>query len=545
MTNMASYSLKTSQHRKGEDAMLFTQLYQKSILGVIEGLDRIRFRGTDRMLSNVSGFSIALHKMGVLHKDFKQWADRTTKALRAHCEEQARKLGIEIRYLPSSNVDKEALAREIAQEIAEKKVVTKDGSICMFSVVESCIAPTVCPNKATKQLDVVMRSRKCVFIYYYFDHPLVGFGNVRLQTWAPYTVHICLNGRHWLEKQLIAHNIDYLKADNCFPWISDVEKAQALMDEQLKTDWPALLNGLVTKMCPSLFSLCDPYTLKYYWSADETEFATDVMFRSKQELDALFPTLLQHAMRIADCQAVLRFFGKAGETTRRGKVPAQIQSDCRKRYEGIRIKHWVKKNSLKMYNKADTILRGETTTNDTRDFKAFRPANDDETKPAKWQKMRKGVSDLHRRCEVSAKSNERYLDAMCMAQVEKTLHETARDACNRTKRNGRPIRAMNPWNEQDFKLLTFLAKGEWALNGFRNKNLCAWFTPQYDKLPPEERKKLSAKSSRLLAMLRAHGLIRKVSKEHRYLLTEKGQMFATALLISSNIPVKQLTEMAA
>lgn len=521
--------------------MLFTQLYQKCIVGVIEGLDRIRFRGTDRMLSNVSGFSIVLHRMGVLRKDFKQWADKTTKALRAHCEEQALNLGIEIRYLPRSNVDKEALAREIARE----KGVAQDGSICMFSVVETCIAPTVCPNRETKHLEVVMRSRKCIFLYYYFDHPLVGFGNVRLQTWAPYTVHICLNGRHWLEKQLIAHDIAYVKADNCFPWISDVEQAQLLMNEQLKTDWPTLLNGLVVRMCPPIARLCAPFALTYYWSADETEFATDVMFRSKQELDALFPTLLQHAMRISDCRAVLRFFGKGGETTTRGNVPKQIQSDCRKRYEGIRVKHWVNENSVKMYNKAGTILRGETTINNPRNFKAFRPANDDTTKPATWQKMRKGTSDLHRRCEVSRQSNGRYLDTLSAAHVEKTLHETAQNVCNRTTQNNRPIRGLNPWNKQDFNLLTFLAKGEWALNGFRNKNLCEWLIPECGKLSAIKRKKLSAKASRLIAILRAHSLIRKVPKENRYLLTQKGQTFANALIISSTIAVKRLAEMAA
>ena len=32
--------------------MLFTELYHRQVYGVIEGLDRIRFRGTERMLSN-------------------------------------------------------------------------------------------------------------------------------------------------------------------------------------------------------------------------------------------------------------------------------------------------------------------------------------------------------------------------------------------------------------------------------------------------------------------------------------------------------------
>lgn len=521
--------------------MNFTRVYQERIAGVLEGLDRIRFRGTDRMLSNTNGFAIALHQMGVLLKDFGRWAASSTKQLRDSCAEQAQRLGIATHYLRSSGEDKEALARQIARDNG----VAQDGSICMFSVVEPCMAPAVCGDRQTKRLGVEMRPRKCVFLYHYFEHPEVGFGHVRLQTWAPYTVHVCLNGRHWLEKSLMAHGIDYMKSGNCFPWVSDVERAQALLDQQLRTPWPALLNGLVGNTCPALFHLCPPHEWKYYWSADETEFATDVMFGSSKDLDALFPHLLGYAMRISDGQNILRYFGKRGETSTRGPVPAQLQSDCRKRREGFRIKHWMSGDSIKMYNKQGNVLRVETTINHTRHFKAFRAANDEPSKPATWQKMRKGVNDLHRRCEISKNANERYLDALSALEVEKTLHEVAKDVCNRTTRNGRPIRAINPWNANDFKLLTFLAKGEWALNGFRNTHLCQWLEPGCQTLSPGERRKLSAKATRFIGMLRAHALVRKISKEHRYVLTEKGQAFANALLAASTASIKQLTELAA
>jgi len=37
--------------------------------------------------------------------------------------------------------------------------------------------------------------------------------------------------------------------------------------------------------------------------------------------------------------------------------------------------------------------------------------------------MRKGVSDLHRRCEISDQCNNRYADALASAQVEEKLKE--------------------------------------------------------------------------------------------------------------------------
>jgi len=521
--------------------MLFTQLYQGQTTGCLCGLDRVRFRGTDRLLSNASGFAIFLSWMGILLKDFGRWAQNTTKRLREECAEQAQRLGIEVRYLRHGGVDKEALAREIAQ----KGGMPEDGSICLLSVVELCYAPTVVPNQETKKLEVRMLSRKCIFLYYYFDDPGLGFGHVRLQTWAPFTVQICLNGRHWLEKQLLKQGVAYLKAGNCFPWVQDVALAQHLLDEQLKSNWPQLLNGLVNRMCPTLPKLCSPFEIQYYWSADETEFATDVMFRSAPDLDKLFPALVLYGMRISDCSRVLTYFGRPVRVNGAGKVPNQVETDCRKRHEGLRLKHLVNGDSIKMYNKAGNVLRTETTINNARNFKAFRHPNDDETKPQSWQRMRKGVADLHRRCEVSKNANERYLNALSTLQVEETLREVTAKACNKTTRNGRPVRALNPWNEQDYRLLLFLAKPEWAVNGFRNANLCQWLQPRYLELDAAERRKLSAKATRLIGMLRAHSLIAKVPKENRYTLSQTGLKFATALLVASAVTVKQLTGIAA
>ncbi|HPO11889.1 MAG TPA: hypothetical protein PLI09_00470 [Candidatus Hydrogenedentes bacterium] len=185
------------------------------IFGIIEVLDRIRFQGTDLVTSNTSGINKALRWVKILLKDFGRWAEGTTKTLRTRCSEQAYVLGIPMEYLRKSGVDKEARAREIVQE----QGMGQDGSICMFSVMESCVAPEVCGHKQSKKLELQMRQRKCIFIYYYFDHPEVGFGHVRLQTWLPYSVKICLNGRHWLEKQLLAN---YMR---CKPWLNAVSTA--------------------------------------------------------------------------------------------------------------------------------------------------------------------------------------------------------------------------------------------------------------------------------------------------------------------------------
>jgi hypothetical protein len=361
-------------------------------------------------------------------------------------------------------------------------------------------------------------------------------------------VFICLNGRHWLERQLQKQGIAYRKDGNGFPWIEDIEAAQRLLDEQLQSHWTELLNGLALGSCPALAQVLRPLSPEYYWSANETEWATDLMFRSPAALEAIYPSLLHHAMRVSDSPSVMRYFGRrhisrSGQI--KGRAPQEVMTECRRFYEGFRVKHWLNRNSIKVYNKSGSILRIESTINHTRDFKVFRPPADDVRRPASWQQMRKGVSDLHRRCELSNQCNERYAEALASAQVQEKLQEVVTPACNRIRKNGKSYRGFNPWQEQDYQVLRFLAQGQKALNGFRNKDLRRWLYPQSDEADQRERRRYAGRTSRWIKLLRVHGLVRKVAKENRYTLTAKGQKFACALLSASAVDIKGLTELAA
>jgi hypothetical protein len=523
--------------------MKLMELYQGKVMGAIRGLDRIRFRGTLRWLATQSGLRTFMSHTNILLKDFSGWVSGLTGMIRDSCEKRAGELGIEVRYLMRAGLDKEKLAREIAQAKG-----IKEGSICMFSVVEPCMAPMVKGNKATKKLEVVMANRKCVWLYHYFNDPVLGFGHARVQSWVPFNVFICLNGRHWLERQLQRQGIGYIKDGNCFPWIEDIEAAQQLLDDQLRSNWTKMLNGLALGSCPALSQVLRPLRPDYYWSVDETEWATDIMFKSTKSLDSIYPSLLHHAMCISDSPSVMKYFGRRNISLSgriKGRVPVEVMTDCRKFYEGLRIKHWLNRNSVKLYNKGGSILRIETTINHTRDFKVFRHPDDDISKASSWQRMRKGVSDLHRRCEVSDQCNERYADTLASAQVEEKLKEIVAPACNRIKRNGKSYRGLNPWQEQDYQLLSFLAKGENALSGFRNKDLRRWLYPQSEDLDKQQHRRYAGRTTRCIKLLRVHSLVRKVAKENRYILTAKGQKFACALMSASAVNIKQLTELAA
>jgi hypothetical protein len=182
-----------------------------------------------------------------------------------------------------------------------------------------------------------------------------------------------------------------------------------------------------------------------------------------------------------------------------------------------------------MYDKQQAILRVETVINNPQDFKVYRTAEGDEHGSPSWKKLRKGVADLSRRAEVSQAANERYLEGLAALDEKTPLGALAARVCRRVSWHGRPTRALNPLAEADAALLAAVSRGEFALNGFRNRDLRPLL---YGTRPvsPADVKRQSAAVTRRLRLLRAHGLIHKVAHTHRYVLSDSGRKGITALL---------------
>jgi hypothetical protein len=78
--------------------------------------------------------------------------------------------------------------------------------------------------------------------------------------------------------------IGYDHRDNCFIWVSDPVEAQKLLDQQLQTDWSSRLDELLSQAHPLHAELGRPLGQRYYWSASQTEFATDLCFKETASL---------------------------------------------------------------------------------------------------------------------------------------------------------------------------------------------------------------------------------------------------------------------
>jgi hypothetical protein len=518
----------------------FVQRHASKVIGMLCGFDRILFRGTLRRLANVGGMSGWLWVKRVLLKEFGAWSEELTAAVRERSESVVRAAGRPMRYVNDSSLSKEALAREIADRDG-----IRNGLVCQFSAVEPCWSYDIYRNRSEKKLQLVARQRKCLHLYHYFVDEEVGFGHVRLQTWLPFNVKVCLNGREWLGRQMEKAGIGYMKRDNCFTRVSDVQGAQALLDEQLKTDWVKLLERLRELVLPGYQGLLGSEAPEYYWSMDQSEWASDVMFKHPEDLTRLYPELIGHGMRTLGSREVMRFLGKRVAAEGRPiRGNDEVVSDLRERIEGVRLKHRVNNNSVKMYDKQGSVLRVETTINEVRGFRVYR-GTEAEPDKKRWRHLRKGVADVHRRAQVSQACNQRYLAMLASVEQETKLGELLDPLCRRGNLNGQKVRGLRPFDEPDRRLLATIGRGEFMINGLRNRDLREHLYGKTNANDKKEQRRQAAAITRQLRILRGHGLINKVNRTHRYQLSEKGRQLVTALAGARVATTKDLIKLAA
>lgn len=512
----------------------FIAQHQPDVLGILHCFDRLRLQGSLRYLYCREVFTEYLSQAKVLFKDFKGFATGLTAQVCQRAEDLAQSLGRPFIYLASSALSKEEAAHKL---ILQDNI--QEGLVAVFRCVEPCRTYKMRGNYQTKKLAPSLELGKCLHLYFYVQHPCWGLLHLRLQTWFPFLIHIGLNGHEWLARQMDAQGLGYHKADNRFTWLEDFGRAQELADAQLRTDWVALCEELRRTYHPLHEQIARPLNgLSYYWTAPQSEFSSDVLFRDQRTLEQLMAPLLWHGMRHLGSEQVMRFLNKGWPS----RFAGEVVSDLRRRSEGVRLKHSVNQNSIKLYNCLN-VLRPETTIHAAEDLRVYRSPETRPESPKAWYPLRRGVADLHRRAELSRAANERYLSALAAAKVTTPLAQEATQVCQPVVRKGRRHRALNPFGAADAQLLAAVNRGEWALKGFRNRDLrTLLFASPKDK---KEARSQTAKVSRRLALLRAHGLVAKVAHTQRWQVTKKGRRILTALLAARQADTEKLIALAA
>jgi hypothetical protein len=520
----------------------FLQRFALLIAGVLQGFDRLVFKGKLCPLYAPEGMNFLLCANHIRYRDFKKYAaEVTAKVLAASLVLEAKALG-RFRYLNSGKIDKEGVAREF---------LPTPGGRCGLVCVLQCLEPCWTFDKGTSakgELTIRGEPGRCSHLYHYYVHPEFGWMYVRLQTWFPFEIQVGLNGREWLARQMNREKIRYHRSDNKFLWVQDWSRAQQLLEQQLQTDWVRELDALQQQVHPLHPGHLGRLPLKYNWTTFQNEWATDVVFREQQVLEPWFDRWVRQAVLTYNSSDILRFFGHAPSLYRKRR--ARVETSVHAHFEGKRLKHWVDANSLKLYTHAN-VLRVETTINNAQQIRVLRPAADDPEGPLGRRSMRRTVVDLPQRATYSQNVNERYLEALATTAETRTVQELAEPLTRRVAeprtlphKPTRYVRGLNPLAAADADLLTAISDPKWLLHGLRNRDLVAALYPTLSADPVEQRRR-SARVTRLLRLLRGHGLIEKIPATHRYQVGAHARIQIQALLACRNANPDQLVTKAA
>jgi hypothetical protein len=487
---------------------LLSEQYANDLDGVLSCYDRMVITGSLQPFCYAQGMTQYLYQHGIRIFDYAQFAEPLRDHIRENAEALAQANGVTIEFVRKKDFRKETRVQQIL-----KKRGDQPGLVHILGAMEPCSSYRPWHDKATGKTYLKSDRSKCLTYYFYFMDEQLGLCYVRVPTWCPFRLQFYFNGHNWLANQLKQRGIAYKMVDNAFVHIADYTVANQLANEFDVETLHRRLDEFAQRYCPVVADL----NLTYYWSIMQAEYATDLVFKRRDSLQAFYPHLLEtltHAVKPAD---IATFLGRKLN----GNYQGEMGNRFNKRWLGTRLKHQMGPLSIKLYDKFRFILRIETTVNDVSFFQHHRQVHHrDGSTTTRWAPMKKTIHSLPALRELLFTANHRYLkfiSAIATPQVGVAkLHKLAETKTENQHRH----KGFNLFSEEDTGLFRTLLQGEFFVSGFTNKQLRNHYLAN----------KSASQVTRLLKRLRVHGVIRKVGKCYKYYLTDFGRE-ATAMAL--------------
>jgi hypothetical protein len=185
------------KHTKADTPNPFVARHQIDVIGVLQGWDRLRLQGTLRRLYHPPMMEYYLACFKVLFKEFGAFALKLSGRIAAATQQLVERAGRPLLHVNTDKLSKEKVAREVAA----RDGIT-EGLIMVISAVEASRSYRIVSGGPGGRPGFKLVPRKCLHYYFYWLDEEVGFCHLRLQTWVPFAVQICLNGREWLARAI-------------------------------------------------------------------------------------------------------------------------------------------------------------------------------------------------------------------------------------------------------------------------------------------------------------------------------------------------------
>ncbi len=480
---------------------LLIERYEADLLGVLSCYDRIVITGTLPGACHSKGMTSYLYAHHIKVFDYaKEFADPLRNAIRENAQRLAKSHDVTIKHINRPNIRKEEVVAKVLAQRGDHP-----GLVHVISAMEACSAYVPWHDKKTYKTFLRSTSGKCLHYYFYFLDAEVGLCYLRVPTWCPFRLQFYCNGHSWLARKLTAAGIDYAMADNAFIRVDDFDCAQKLADELSRDALHRILDTSAHLCCP----VSEVFGQTYHWSLMQTEYSTDLVFRSQAQLKPLYEQLSRQAVIAVKADTVSSFLGKKVTP----QLAQEIGSRLSTRIEGTCIKHRMGSASVKIYDKFGRVLRIETTTNDVSFFKHHRKVEHrDGRVTGKLAPLKKTIYSMVDLRDILFGCNRRYLEFLSSLDDHSNGKRTLRKLTEPKTKGKTKWRGFNFFDATEQVLLRTIQRGEFNIHGFRRADLKRY-------LPTVSESALS----RQLKRLRVFGLIKRVTGTYRYYLTRLGR----------------------
>jgi hypothetical protein len=488
----------------------FAVKFASLISWVLCCFDRVIFKGHLPISRPAEFERFVDYVLRIRRADFmKEVGPRWSELLVEHAKRFAHECGRAWEY-HAGNLDKDVWAKD---QLRQRPIT--EGLIGVVCVMEACPTFKLAPGQ--NRPGFVSRKVPQRVLYYYFVDRELGLIHVRLQTWAPFTCQVYVNGHDYVARQLTKKGMAFEQVDNAFVRLSDPAAAQRVADRFVKLPWPKLLERYARRVNPLLHQ--ELKGLSHYWVTDQAEYATDICFVSKHALAGLFLRLLEFALLTFRPKKIFGYLGRKWHERFDGEVQTHYKSV---REPGACIKHYMKRNWLKMYDKLGLLLRVETVINQPGEFKVLRGCQRrDGTTTMGWFALCKGVGNLHHYQSHAGACNRRYLDALAAVDDPTPGYDDLKTLTERQRQKTRSYAGFNPAREEEIRLFAAVLAGDHIAQGFRNRDIRVALHPA--TLRGERQRRHSAAVGRLLKRLHVRGLVAKVPRTRRWRVTAAGR----------------------
>ena len=477
-----------------------TEKHASKISGVLSCFDRIVLTGTIPGICYPQGMTGYLYGNCIRIFDYLKLSKIWSEDIKVKAKAIAKRNKLTIEYLKTKGIRKEAKIKKIIKERGDEP-----GLVHIFSALESCTCYKPWYNQKTRKSYLIPEKSKCLHYYFYIIDKTLGLCYIRVPTWAPFRLQFYFNGHNLLANEMKKKGIKFTQVQNAFTYISDYDKANELANKIDTKSIQNILDKYARLVCP----VVSEFGGYFYWSIMQAEWATDIIFKNKNELKPIYDNICETASVAVKAENIATFLGRKLH----GNYQGEMGNNLNTRIEGKRIRHTMGPASVKMYDKFGFILRIETTTNNVSFFKQRRKVyHRDGTTSMKNTNMKKTIYSFNSLVKILNSSNKRYIDYISEIETNEVGLEKLCKISAPIKCNNRNYKGLNFFNDEDLKIIHALAKGEQNIIGFQNKNIRNIIG-----------NKSTGQISRMLKRLRLHGVIKKIAKSYKYYLTKFGK----------------------